>query len=147
VSARHDDDGYYDDHRVRALRRHPIGRVDEARMVLVVEIESDEGETDQAEIPVTWEVCPTCEGRGSHVNPSIDAHGIGGDEFDDDPEFREEYFSGTYDVTCYGCGGRRVVAEIDRERADPDVLRYLDEREADQASYEAECAAERRMGC
>lgn len=59
---------------------------------------------------VGFRVCPTCEGYGTHVNPSIDAHGIGREEFDEDPDFEEAYFSGAYDVTCGECSGQRVVA-------------------------------------
>lgn len=54
-------------------------------------------------------VCPTCEGAGKHVNPSIDAHGIGADEFNEDPDFADAYFSGAYDVACVECKGLRVV--------------------------------------
>ena len=57
-----------------------------------------------------FRVCPTCEGYGTHVNPSIDAHGIGREEFDEDPDFEEAYFAGAYDVTCGKCNGQRVVA-------------------------------------
>lgn len=57
-------------------------------------------------------VCGTCDGKGTHVNPSIDAHGISPEEFDDDPDFRDNYFSGMYDVACYECQGRRVVPEL-----------------------------------
>ncbi len=55
-------------------------------------------------VKVKWAVCPLCEGRGKHVNPSIDAHGISGEEMDQDPDFREDYFSGAYDVQCDACG-------------------------------------------
>ena len=55
-------------------------------------------------------VCPTCEGKGTHVNPAVDGHGITSDEMDDlGPDFFEDYMSGTYDVRCQECGGNRVV--------------------------------------
>lgn len=56
-------------------------------------------------IRLRWKVCETCDGRGTHVNPSIDAHGISSEDFDEDPDFREEYMSGMYDVPCYECSG------------------------------------------
>ena len=56
-----------------------------------------------------WEVCGTCEGRGKHVNPSIDAHGLTREDFDEDPDFAESYFRGDYDMPCNECHGRRVV--------------------------------------
>lgn len=48
-------------------------------------VEDDNGE--EIEIPAEYDVCGTCDGRGSHVNPSIDAHGISPEEFAEDPEF------------------------------------------------------------
>lgn len=54
-------------------------------------------------------VCPTCEGRGSHVNPSIDSQGLSAEDFAEDPDFEEAYFSGAYDMPCSECHGQRVV--------------------------------------
>lgn len=67
-------------------------------------------------LPARYEVCTTCRGKGKHVNPSIDAHGISREEFDEDPDFMEDYLSGFYDVTCYECHGKRVVPVIDDAR-------------------------------
>lgn len=58
-----------------------------------------------------WIVCPVCEGEGKTVNPNIDAHGLSAADFAEDPDFAEEYMSGTYDITCGGCNGLRVVTE------------------------------------
>lgn len=85
---------------------------DEKTMTLTVE--GDEGEV---EIPAKYEVCSTCEGKGSHVNPSIDSKGLTAEDFNEDPEFLEEYRRGTYDVACVECKGARVVPAVDDERA------------------------------
>ena len=93
---------------------------------------------DPIRIKIKFEVCPTCEGKGTHVNPSIDAHGISAEEFDDDPDFRGDYFSGRYDQPCNECGGQRVVAvPHEDEKAFSEALeRFL--------LAEAEHASERR---
>ena len=70
------------------------------------------GENKKIELPTHWEVCDVCHGAGSHVNPNIDCGGIS-EEMHDDPDFRENYMSGVYDVTCYTCGGKRVVKGVD----------------------------------
>lgn len=57
------------------------------------------------------EVCFVCEGEGTTVNPDIDCNGLTREDFDDDPDFREDYMAGRYDITCRGCGGLRVVPE------------------------------------
>jgi hypothetical protein len=63
-------------------------------------------------VPCKFIVCPLCEGRGTHVNPSIDCNGLTAEDFDEDPDFREEYMNGTYDVPCNQCGGNNVVPEV-----------------------------------
>lgn len=74
---------------------------------------NEDGEEFEIELRAHYEVCDLCEGKGSHVNPSIDAGGISGDTFRDDPDFFEEYTSGVYDVTCHQCKGKRVYPQID----------------------------------
>jgi hypothetical protein len=151
---------YHDDHRVLARNRW-YSSFDEARMTATVEIfdpseevgaldpDFNPEEHDEAtvKVPVYFEVCGTCDGKGSHVNPSIDSHGLGREDFDEDPDFAEHYFSGGYDVPCYGCAGKRVVPVLDRARANPALVKALDKQAEDDAEYAAECAAERRMGC
>lgn len=138
---------YHDDHRVRAGERQSIfSSVDEDRRTGTIDLEDDDGDEESVTVRLKYEVCPTCEGSGKHVNPSIDSDGISGEDFDEDPDFREQYFSGAYDVTCYGCKGKRVILEIDRDNVDAAILERIDAKLEDDAQYEAECAAERRMG-
>lgn len=76
----------------------------------------DTGGEDTIKIPAHYEVCPTCHGAGKHVNPSIDSNGITQSEMEElGEEFREGYWSGTYDVTCNECKGSRVVLEPNRD--------------------------------
>lgn len=146
---------YYGDSRVlnaRAQRAFREG-CDEDRMTFSFSYDDgeDEGEGEVSyELPVHWEVCPTCNGRGKHVNPSIDAGGISeGDDFwqdDEDEEGNSLYRSGYYDVTCYTCGGRTTVLAVDRAGADKKILALWDEIQEGDAEYEAMCRAERRYG-
>lgn len=129
---------FMDDRRIQAAESSGLlrgGVFDEKSMTIEFEIEHCENECPNFEsgvqcdcgycqdeegyvtlsFPCRFVVCDTCGGKGSHVNPSIDAHGITQEEFDEDPEFRENYFSGAYDVPCYECHGKRVVPEIDEE--------------------------------
>lgn len=99
------------------------------------------------DLPAKYEVCGTCGGRGKHVNRAIDGNGITASEMEElGPDFREEYFSGVYDVCCEECQGRNVVLAVDEEHADAKLLKdYHDLIEANWA-YEKMCADERRMG-
>lgn len=117
-------------------------------LTLTVAFEDEEGFDCEEEItvPAVYEVCPSCNGKGSYVNPSIDAHGISAEEMDEDPDFREDYFRGAYDVTCGDCIGHRVVAEIDRDRCDAATLARIDASEERRADSIRERAAEMRMG-
>jgi len=131
-----EDMNYYSDHRVKALRRSCWYQdLDENRMEALIE-DMDTG--DDLWVPFTWGVCPTCNGKGSHVNPSIDCCGVRPETFNEDPDFREAYLAGHYNVPCYGCEGKRVVPESD----DPRVMAIQKFRN----DCEAEYAAERRMG-
>lgn len=121
---------------------------DEKRMTCTVELYDAETDTSEDHtVHVVFTVCPTCSGKGSHVNPSIDAHGISSDEFDRDPQFRDEYMSGFYDVPCYRCKGKRVVPTPDTDCNDATLLRRIADMITDRMDYIRECEAERRMGC
>ncbi len=81
--------------------------------------------------------CPTCEGRGTHVNPSIDSNGISAEEMDEHgEEFRRDYISGVYDVRCSQCRGLRVVPDDEEYELDLDARYEMD----------LEMEAERRVG-
>lgn len=90
--------------------------------------------------------CTGCGGRGSCVNPSVDSHGIGAEEWETewDIEEREGYLSGQYDIPCPRCGGLRVILQPQED--DPNSG-MLERAWRDEANYRAEQEAERRMGC
>jgi hypothetical protein len=140
-------DNYYSDHRVRAAEKHNQN-FDEQRMVLTMTLYDDENDEEfEAEFPAVFEVCPTCRGKGQHVNPSIDCNGLSAEDFAEDPDFAEDYFSGRYDVSCYGCNGKRVIPVINEEYADPDLLKILHKINKQNDEFRRIQEAERRMGC
>lgn len=100
----------------------------------------------RTDLPAKYIVCPRCEGRGTHVNPSIDDQGLSSEDLEDE-DFREAYFSGAYDVRCFQCEGHRVVPDVDwnalttEEQAD--LKRYEIQRERDDLI----AASERKRGC
>jgi hypothetical protein len=129
-----------------------MGRSGGVKMVNVIKFirTTDEGDEVEVALPALFEVCQTCRGNGKHVNPAIDGNGLTQEDFDEDPDFREDYFSGRYDVTCEECGGQRVVLAIDeaeckRQGREDDLEAYY-KQGREEAAYQAECAAERRMG-
>ena len=74
----------------------------------------DDGER---ELPWHWEICPTCNGRGSH---SLRIGAITADQRADwDPDEWEDYMNGLYDEAC-GCdhGKVRVVTRSSLSPAD-----------------------------
>jgi hypothetical protein len=135
---------------------HDYDKFDEDKMVLIYTIPLDDEdprieEMDEEEVsfPAKFQVCSLCDGKGKHVNPSIDAHGISAEEFYDDPDFAEEYMSGTYDVPCYTCKGKRVEPVIDESGLDESqkaALKRLESMQRDEAEFRREQEAERRMG-
>lgn len=133
---------YWNDHRVTASDRRWYKTLDSARNRATILMYNDEDEEEEKTVAIAFEVCPCCAGRGSHVNPSIDSHGLSREDFDEDPDFAEAYFSGAYDQTCNECGGQNVVPVP----ADPKIREYIAERAREAMEYRRECEAERRMG-
>jgi hypothetical protein len=130
---------YWSDHRtIAGMTDKWYTAIDEGKMLARIEFENDDGVILDEWVPFTYGVCPTCRGKGKHVNPGIDAGGISAEDFANDYSFYEDYMAGTYDVTCNQCHGKRVVPECNDERV---LLRM----EADLA-YARLCAAERAMG-
>ena len=121
-------------------------RIDETRMVAIIEWEDDDGNELESEIPIKFVVCDRCHGKGSHCNPAVDGHGLTREDFAEDPDFAEDYFRGVYDVACESCGGRRVMPDV---AVDPDKLtgeaaaayRFA----CDRAAWRAEDARTMRM--
>ena len=106
-------------------------------------------EFNEVELPIIKIVCPTCQGTGSHVNPSIDSGGISSEEFFHDPDFAADYFSGVYDVTCYQCKGKNVVDAIDTnalKHQDQELYQEWLEWLRGEEEFHALCESERRMG-
>lgn len=120
----------------------PWKNINEKRMVgTFVDLDDEEHEVKMA-----YEVCPTCEGKGKHVNPSIDSHGLSYEDFREDPGFAEDYCSGFYDITCNQCAGKRVVTVIDEEYNSPEIIEMV--RDTEKALWEnaREYLHEREMG-
>jgi hypothetical protein len=120
-----------------------------SRLSVSLELYTPSGNRRAFAFPAHYEVCWRCDGTGSHVNPSIDGNGISAEQFAEDPEFKEAYFSGAYDVACYECRGARVLPEVVEDGLRGIKLaRYrLYLRQQDEfAATEREHAAERRMG-
>jgi RecJ-like exonuclease len=91
------------DRRVRAKYKHNDLRLDEDTMTATVM--GPDGAI--GEVPFEYTTCPTCRGKGTHVDPAIDSGGL--DPATMEPKFRRDYFGGTYDQPCNECEGRRVV--------------------------------------
>ena len=95
-------------------------------------------------------VCPRCNGRGRHVNPSIDGDGFTGEEWAEmDEDFKESYRNGYFDVICSVCNGLRITAKIATERLNAEQWELLYEQErndADMADMIATQKAEMAMG-
>ena len=98
------------------------------------------------ELPGKYEVCGLCHGRGTHVNPSIDSHGLTAEDFAEDPDFAEDYFGGAYDEVCNQCHGKRVETVVDRDTCDPELLKKYDQYLDDQYDAEQERYWQQRLG-
>jgi RecJ-like exonuclease len=119
-------------------------------MNVTMKLHDIKADFDQIEVmlPGKYEVCPQCEGRGSTVNPAVDGNGLDANAFAEDPDFKEEYFAGVYDIPCPECHGKRVVAVPDVAACTYAQKRLLvSERlwQVAESEYRAEVRAEQRM--
>lgn len=102
---------------------------------------------DQAhDVRIEFEVCGTCDGRGTHVNPSIDSHGLSREDFDADPDFRDDYFAGRYDVACAECKGDRVVPALDEAATDKALVARIQAVELERWQAARDDERDARMG-
>jgi len=118
--------------------------------------EDEDGVEHQRAIPHKWEICHSCAGDGTIPDRAISPTGDGswtGSEFaeacHEDEDFRDHYFGGMYDVACPDCSGSGKTKAIDwtaLEQRDPALAKRYEDHLKDEACFEAECAAERRMG-
>lgn len=105
----------------------------------------DEDWETTIDVPGKYEVCSTCNGKGTHVNPAIDGNGLTARDFDEDPDFHEAYMRGDYDIQCTKCEGLRVKLVPDEEKMDKDVLIKYQAWRAQQYAIEKELAYESRQ--
>ena len=106
--------------------------------------EHDTEEEKTLSLPARLELCDLCSGKGSVVDPSIDAGGLSQDDFYDDPGFEEEYHGGTYDIPCPQCRGKRVVPVVNYEGLAPEQKKEFDEYQREQAEIAEEEYNDRR---
>lgn len=112
---------------------------------------NDEGDETEEELPAKYDVCSRCNGHGIHTNPNIDGNGITSSEWSEwEPEEKESYLSGKYDVSCEVCSGEKVMMAVDEEQCERDPkLKILMENyykfERDNAEMDREDAMTRRM--
>ena len=114
-----------------------------------IRVNEDTDEETTVEFPFKWGVCGLCNGKGSHVNPSIDCNGISAQDFADDPSFSAAYMSGRYDQQCNKCHGRTTVPTINKDACDEEQqanLKLWHAYQEAEAAFQAESAWERQMG-
>ena len=106
--------------------------------IVVPEESGDKEKEREVNIPIRFEVCSCCQGKGTIVNPSVDPCGLGREDFDQDPDLEEDYYGGIFNVRCEACWGGGLEAHPDKGRMNAAHVEAW-------ASYE-ENQFDRRMG-
>jgi hypothetical protein len=119
--------------------------------VWLIDADGNEREVD---VHVPWVVCGRCDGEGRHGNPAFD--GVPREWWiENDPSGKDfdAYLSGSWDVRCEECDGRRVVLgspHFGSPSDEEDYWRAVELSDASNKDREAEQRAEqafaRRLG-
>lgn len=128
---------------------HDLISEEEAEVLGIHSYDFANCEYTEVEARMVYKVCSTCDGKGTHVNPSIDSDGLSYEDFEEDPDFKEDYVNGTYDVPCYECEGKRVVPTLDENDKSPQqqvLLKVWQKIQENIANSARERDYERRMG-
>jgi RecJ-like exonuclease len=109
-----------------------------------VTITDDESEHhgEVVQLPARYEVCSRCDGEGKS---SAHLGSFSREDFDEDPDFAEDYMNGAYDIPCEKCKGQRVVPVINREACTTDDQKRALEHLDDQARWRREAFNERKQ--
>ena len=101
-----EDRNYQNDHRVRGGRDRWWTEINEDKMLVRHKYDSEDNK--QVWYMFKYEICDICNGKGHHINPSVDCDGL---TYEDlyDGGYAEDYFGGVYNVQCYKCHGNRVM--------------------------------------
>lgn len=124
---------------------YPVGIEIQAKNYLVIDLKlPDDVYVDGFMCPAKKIVCPSCDGDGTMVNPNVDSHGISQDEFDRDPDFKESYFRGDYDVKCDTCKGEKIVLDPEIDKLPKNLVEAYWARIKEKSECDAESVAERK---
>jgi len=137
------------DHRdIQSRTSHWYDSFNENQMLATIDELEVNDEIIDVSVSCIFQVCPTCDGKGHHVNPSIDSNGITAEEWNRDwsHEDRENYITGFYDIDCYECCGKRVVPIPDKYTNKPEILKAIEDAEHAEYIYACERIREVEMG-
>lgn len=101
--------------------------------------------------PIHNSICLMCEGEGTVVDPNVDSCGLSDQDFDDDPEFKNAYFDGAYDIKCPTCKGSKIISTINLAQVVVEselhaVLMALKDKEQERYQIAEERANELKWG-
>ena len=114
--------------------------------ITITVLDEDTAEVE-VRLPAKYEVCPRCQGRGTHDHPAF-SNGITSDEWnspDWDDDSREAYVRGAYDVACTQCQGERVVLVADEASFTPEQQAAWQEHQKVAREIAEDYASERHL--
>lgn len=112
-------------------------------MSKIVTLYNEEGDEIEVTLPTHYEVCGTCGGKGTS---SAYLGAFTREDFDQDPDFMEDYMAGRYDRACDECGGKRVVEVVDLDRMKPKLRKLYEAHVEENIRYAQMERMERMMG-
>lgn len=115
----------YKDHAVkRKPRIERFVSIDENRLTATIKnyLNGEPGEL--VSIPIVFEVCHSCNGRGKILDPSLGISDLSPEKLAaSGQDVVDAYNAGEFHINCHECLGARVLPNLDEDRASQPQLR------------------------
>lgn len=102
----------------------------------------------ETQLPTRWVICAACNGHGkssAYLGAITQGDREPGGTWEDPDDFAR-YMAGRYDRKCEPCNGSGKVEVVDSAKLDKTTCKAWRDQCRYDREYEAEVAAERRMG-
>lgn len=123
---------------------YPQERKITGQYLTVLECKSEGEEYYHILCPAKRVICHGCDGDGTELRGGLKGAAFSQEEMDEDPDFRESYFGGDFDVACSVCNGEKIILEHEEKGLPDNIMADFERADRERREHEAEVAAHAR---